>query len=83
MTEPLTDQDQQLLDEVTTTIVENTKRMDAAADRMDAATEAAQAVDRTLDRLLRNYRRTLWPIAFLTGGLGGATAALVLDFLLS
>ena len=79
MTEPLTDLDQQLLAELTTAIAETTKR---AAERIRAAGEAIEAIEahqRTINRLQRDYRRRVWPIAFLTGALGGATVALLLS----
>ena len=86
MTEPLTDQDQHVLAALATAVHADVERMQAAEARLKAALEqtrdANKAVQRSLDRLRRNRRRPLWPF-YLTGGLGGATAALLVDLLLS
>ena len=86
MTEPPTDLDQQRLAELTTAIDDTTNRlhaalesMGAADDRMRAANERLRAAIETTGRL----RRPHWPMVYLTAGLGGATAALLVDLLLS
>ena len=89
MTEHHTDLDQQRLADLTSAIDETMKRLHASLDRMEANDDRMRAADERLRAAIetnQRYRRLWrphWPLAYLTGALAGATAALLVDLLLS